>query len=229
MPLLACMIGPAFGCDSTPTSDGGLDAGTLDVPSSELDVPSSEIDAGESDGGSVMDTPSPGSDAPSSCTDGGVTDAVAACEAAALDMSTRCGGGSDRECEWLAIRDLCATERAAVLLAEMDCTRAFSSEPGGTGCRTFGDPSGARDCIVAAHRCFDVTRATSVADQVSAAFTSLCGGAPSASPLDQGYVPFAALSDGTLDAMAACSAAVSCDALVACLQGPFPDLLACYP
>jgi hypothetical protein len=214
VPLVSLLVG----CPTAPIVDAGRDA-PLAVDAPSLDAPMD--DAGRDVG--IADAPAP------SCADGGPIDLVAACEAAATDMSTRCGGGSDRECEWLAIRDLCATERAEVLLEDMACTAAFSSAPGGTGCRTFSDPSGAAGCIISAHACFDVTNAAAVAGQVDAAFASLCGSSGGASPLHQAAVPFAALSDETLSDLDACLPAADCASLRSCVLGEFSTIFACFP
>jgi hypothetical protein len=139
-----------------------------------------------------------------------------------IAASITCSDG-DRECAHRALGAYCATERTDVLRGDLLCIRAHSDR---LGCRSFADPSGARDCIRGVHAAAGYASALPLAQ----AFATACG--EPADPeawIHSRHPPLAVLSDDSIAALMPCvTAAGTCTAAVACLAARYPEPYACF-
>lgn len=190
------------------TPDAGPDAGPLLAPDAGADAGVSWPDAGADAG-------------PIEWGDAGA-DPVARCLYAAETLGSRCPADPIRACYAEAFATFCADDARPGLFAEaMNCLRAHSSS---TDCRTFGDPSGAAECVAAVYE--DVESAE--VDAAIARIDDLCDPpVPAASGFDP---PLYALSVAQLTSLGTClDAATDCAAAVGCVRAERAAVVACEP
>ncbi|MDQ3035752.1 MAG: hypothetical protein M3Y87_25335 [Myxococcota bacterium] len=131
---------------------------------------------------------------------------------------------ADRQCGHRALGAHCATERSDVLAADLECIRAHSED----SCRSFPDPSGAEECIRAAHDLAGYAPALPLADRLAARCADAFPDSRDAA-IHRMVPPLATLSATSLDALMPCvEAATSCDAAMLCFEARYPAVYACY-
>lgn len=210
--LLAALLTPACGASPATHDSGGTPV-----------TDASSGDAGSTDAG-MLDDAASAADATVVRVDGGSpASEVERCEAAAASVIETCEAESDRVCSHSAVAMRCGSERADVLADAFDCLYEWSA---GTGsCRTFGDPSGASDCLADLRDSVEATHATTVAEHIVAR----CTDASVDDVLRSTPIPMVALSDATLDALDACiTPAVDCEGVRVCLFADADAIAACY-
>lgn len=161
--------------------------------------------------------PDPRTDADAAVRSDGAIDE--SCEEIAASITC---SDADRQCSHRAFGAYCASDRTDVLREDLRCIRTYSD----ASCRSFGDPSAARDCIEQVHDAAGYASAMPLA----MAWATACGEPSRATTLiHTATPPLATLSEASIAALLPCiEAATTCEAAQTCMAERYPEPYACF-